>query len=307
MRINRRKFLTIAGIAGLGATGIGTLLANDRGSQELAVARPQSPLLLRFAAIADTGSGNIHQYAVGRAIAKYHQQYPLDLVIMAGDNIYNRGEIEKIDSAFNLPYQELRRRGLKFYACLGNHDVRTDNGDRQVVYPEFNMQGQRYYTYTKGNDDVQFFVLETNALSNPAAPDREAQLTWLDRELGDSKARWKIVYGHHNMYSAGVYGINQVMVRDVTPILQKHQVRLWINGHDHNYQRSLPLSGTTYLVCGGGGATLYPIQPQPWTAFAQSIHSFGVVEVYRDSILISGIDSNNREIDQGLVPWSLES
>jgi 3',5'-cyclic AMP phosphodiesterase CpdA len=299
MSINRRQFLTIAGLTGLGAVGLSTLIFADRGNNTPTVPRPQSPLLLRFGAIADTGSGNIHQYAVGRALAKYHQQSPLDLVIMAGDNIYNRGEMEKIDSAFNLPYQELRQRGLKFYACLGNHDVRTANGDRQVVYPEFNMQGKRYYTYTQG--DVQFFVTETNALSNPDAPDREEQLAWLDRELGKSKARWKIGYGHHNVYSAGVYGVNQVMVRDLTPILQKHKVRLWINGHDHNYQRTQSIGGTTYLVCGGGGASLYPVQPQPWTAFAKSVYSFGIVEVYQDSIFIAGIDSNDREIDRGLV------
>jgi hypothetical protein len=91
------------------------------------------------------------------------------------------------------------------------------------------------------------------------------------------------------------------MVRDLTPILQKHKVRLWINGHDHNYQRSQSIAGTTYLVCGGGGATLYPVKPQPWTAFAESVYSFGVVEVYRDGIFITGIDSKNREIDHGLV------
>jgi len=39
---------------------------------------------------------------------------------------------------------------------------------------------------------------------------------------------------------------NKLMEKDVTPILKKHKVRLWINGHDRNYQRSIPIDGTTY-------------------------------------------------------------
>jgi 3',5'-cyclic AMP phosphodiesterase CpdA len=241
----------------------------------------------------------MNQYAVGRSMAQYHEKQPFDTILMAGDNIYTNGEFSKINSVFALPYKDLRSRGVKFYAALGNHDVRSENGNREVNYPEFNMQGKRYYTHTHG--DVRFFALESNALVNPNAPDRDAQLAWLDRELAASKARWNIVYGHHNVYSAGHYGINQVMVRDIAPILKKHNVKLFINGHDHNYQRSKPIDGTTYMVCGGGGASLYPVTAQTWTAYAKSTHSFGIVEVYQDQIVLTGIDSRGKILDRGLV------
>jgi hypothetical protein len=155
-----------------------------------------------------------------------------------------------------------------------------------------------------GQGDVRFFVLNTNDLVNPKSPERVQQLDWLDRALAASTAKWNIVYGHHNIYSAGVYAVNTIMEKDVTPILKKHKVRLWINGHDHNYQRSKPIDGTTYLVCGGGGAGLYPVKAQDWTAFAQSVHSFGIVEVYQDQILLTGIDRNGAIIDRGLVNFT---
>jgi 3',5'-cyclic AMP phosphodiesterase CpdA len=304
MSTNRRRFLIGAGLTGLGLAAGGKLLFdpiepnsfNDRLS---ATPTPKSKLLHRFAVVADTGSGNINQYAVGRALARYHQKSPFDRILLAGDNIYTNGEFSKIKEAFAIPYKDLLDRGVKFYASLGNHDVRSENGDAQVAYPQFNMQGKRYYTH--GTKDVKFFVLETNAIVDPSAADRTAQLEWLDRELGASKAKWNIVYGHHNIYSAGVYKINAVMERDVTPILKKHQVKLWINGHDHNYQRSQPIDGITYLVCGGGGATLYPVEAQSWTAFAQKVHSFGVVEVYADQLLITGLNSKGEIIDRGAV------
>ena len=301
MGTNRRQFLTAAGLTGLGMAGMGKWLAGDLLElQAVSAAQPpKSRLLKRFAVLADTGTGSLQQYAVGRALAEYQQKNPFNTVILAGDNIYTNGEFEKIKPVFRDPYQDLLGRGVKFYASLGNHDVRTENGDLQVAYPDFNMQGQRYYTH--GGGGVQFFVLDSNSLVNRLAPERVAQIDWLDRALGASQARWKIVYGHHNVYSAGVYGINQVMQTDITPILKKHKVKLWINGHDHNYQRSQPIDGTTYLVCGGGGAKLYPVKPQSWTAFAQSVHSFGIVEVYQNQILLTGIDSYGRTIDRGIV------
>jgi UDP-2,3-diacylglucosamine pyrophosphatase LpxH len=300
MSTNRRQFLIVSGLAGLGLAGVGKFLSDSFSHDPVAaVPIPKSTLLLRFAVMADTGSGDTKQYAVGRSIAQYHQKNPFNTILMAGDNIYTNGEFSKISSVFALPYKELRDRGVKFYAALGNHDVRSENGNREVSYPEFNMQGKRYYTHTHG--DIRFFALETNALVNPDAPDRNAQLAWLDRELAASKAKWNIVYGHHNIYSVGHYGINQVMVRDVTPILKKHQVKLYINGHDHNYQRSNPIDGTTYLVCGGGGASLYPVKAQSWSAFSKSTHSFGIVEVYQDQIILTGIDSRGQIIDRGLV------
>lgn len=300
MSTNRRQFLIGAGLAGLGLAGGGKLIADRQLDDSLAdAATPKSPLLQRFAVVADTGTGDIRQYKVGRALARYHAQKPFDTVLLAGDNIYTNGEFSKIKEVFAIPYQDLLNRGVKFYACLGNHDVRSDNGTQQVAYPQFNMQGKRYYTHGKG--DVQFFVTETNEIVNVNSPDRAKQLAWLDRSLSASKAKWKIVYGHHPIYSAGVYDNNPVMQRDVAPILVKHKVKLWLNGHDHNYQRSIPIDGVTYLVCGGGGAHLYPVFPQSWTAFAQQVHSFGVVEIYADRILITGVNSKSEIIDRGVV------
>jgi 3',5'-cyclic AMP phosphodiesterase CpdA len=316
MSTNRRQFLVGAGLTGFCLAGAGKLLSERVNSADektpssssaggesenlaAAVAIPKTKLLQRFAVIADTGSSTKNQYAVGRAMTDYHKQHPFDTVLMVGDNIYNNGEISKIKAAFEIPYADLLQRKVKFYAALGNHDVRTDNGDRQVEYAQFNMQGKHYYTHGRG--EIGFFVLETSSLVDPQSPTRVKQLEWLDRELTASKAKWKIVYGHHNIYSAGRYPDNAAMKKDISPILKKHKVRLWINGHDHNYQRWAPIDGTTHLVCGGGGATLYPILEPDRAAFARSVHSFGIVEVYQDQILLTGIDIQGQIIDRGLV------
>jgi Calcineurin-like phosphoesterase/Iron/zinc purple acid phosphatase-like protein C len=313
--ISRRQFITISGLAGLGAIGAGALSLSQR-SESIPALAPGKPLF-RFGVLADTGTGSMQQYAVGKALFQQHQARALNMVLLAGDNIYNNGEFEKIKAYFATPYEALLKSGVKFYATLGNHDARADvcgneRGEHcaatsnqpirneQVTYPPFNMGGQRYYTFKQG--DLQFFATETNSLGNPNSPTRDAQLQWLDRELGQSKAKVKVVFGHHPLYSVGRYGNNATLIKDVQPLLEKHKVNLWIDGHDHNYQRSKPINGVTYVVAGGGGAGLYKIESQPdWSAYAKSVHSFATIDVYADRLIVTGIDSQGTVLDRGTV------
>lgn len=309
MAIKRRVFLLLSGLAGLGAFGFGRWLGQRANAVYRSPAAPAAAppeltpgqlaaqpkeLLLRFVATADTGSGDRNQFAVGAAMAQYHQQAPYNLVVLAGDNIYNDGEISKIRDVFEAPYAAIRQRGVQFRACLGNHDIRTANGDPQVAYAGFNMP-DRYYTFQQNG--VQFFALDTNGNAN-----WDAQLSWLEQALKQSQARWKIVFGHHPVYASGVYGPNPEFIRTFTPLFQKYGVQLYINGHEHHYERTQPIAGTTYLITGHGGASLRAVGQHDWTAYAVSRHGFSAVEVYRDRIEIQGIGIDQQVFDRGVIP-----
>ena len=313
MSIKRRQFLVLSSLSGLGLAVLAKLFQNQTAQSTnvkqsdttnlLSQSAPSTSAdalrnpaggqpLLRFVSVADTGTGATGQYGVAAAMTRYHQLNPYDLVILAGDNIYNNGEIEKIGAVFEQPYQALLQQGVKFQAVLGNHDIRTDNGDPQVRYSAFNMPG-RYYTFRRG--DVHFFALDTN---NNA--DWNVQLPWLEQELSRSDAPWKIVFGHHQIYSSGVYGLNQPFIQTLTPIFQKYGVQLYINGHDHHYERSQSIKGTTYLICGAGAGTR-PVGRSQWTAHSAQQLSFAAYEVYSDRILVSGIGTDNQVFDQGII------
>lgn len=300
MPLKRRHFLALSSFSALGLTFLIDKFKKTKTSSSVSVehvnsiayaSTPEIPL--RFVSVADTGTGDKGQYAVAGAMTRYYQQKPYNLVILAGDNIYNNGEIEKINAVFERPYQKLLQRGVKFQACLGNHDIRTANGEPQVRYLNFNMAG-RYYTF--GQDLVQFFALDTNHNA-----DWKTQLTWLDKELSRSKAPWKIVFGHHQIYSSGHYGLNQPFIKTLTPIFQKYGVQLYINGHDHHYERTRNINGITYLTCGAGAGTR-PIVTSEWTAHAQSKLSFAAFDLYSDRLEISGIDTKSVIFDKGIIP-----
>jgi 3',5'-cyclic AMP phosphodiesterase CpdA len=298
MRLQRRQLLILGGLSGLGLAFVGKSLSRPVTSPpEFAKIVPTAlkpaskDVILRFVAIGDAGAGDKNQFAVGKAMAQYHQSHPYSLVVMAGDNIYTNGEMEKIGSAFEQPYQELLKRGVRFQAALGNHDIRTANGELQVQYPAFHMKG-RYYTYREKS--VQFFVLDTN--------NWRSQLTWLEAELKRSDAPVKIVYGHHPIYSSGLYGSNPEMIKAFTPLFKQYQVQLYMNGHEHNYERTQPIDGTTYLITGHGGASLRSVGRNEWTAYSTSRFGFSAIEVYPDRLEIQGIGTDGLVYDRGSVP-----
>ncbi|MBD2438212.1 metallophosphoesterase [Nostoc sp. FACHB-110] len=298
MNLKRRQFLFLGSLGAIGTGFLGWTLARHNNYIDdwaaIAAKPTKKDLLLRFVSVADTGTGAKGQYAVAEAMNFYHQQNPYNLVILAGDNIYNNGEIEKIGAVFERPYQALLKKGVKFQACLGNHDIRTDNGEPQIKYPGFNMQGKRYYTFRR--HQVQFFALDTNSNA-----DWKKQLPWLEQELSRSNTPWKVVFGHHPIYASGVYGKNPEFIKTFTPLFQKYGVQLYINGHEHHYERTTSINGTTYLITGGGAGTR-PVGHSEWTEYSASSLSFAAYEVYPDRIEVRAIGTDKRVFDQGIIP-----
>ncbi|MBR8832633.1 MAG: metallophosphoesterase [Stigonema ocellatum SAG 48.90 = DSM 106950] len=300
MNLKRRQFLFLSSLSTIGALGfLGCVARQSSKKADIAASTPaiassaaKNDLLLRFVSVSDTGTGDKSQYSVAQAMNLYHSKNPYDLVILAGDNIYNNGEMEKIGEVFERPYAPLLKQGVKFQACLGNHDIRTKNGDQQVKYPAFNMNG-RHYTFRR--DKVQFFALDTN---NNA--DWKNQLVWLEQELSRSDAPWKVVFGHHPVYASGVYGSNPTFIKIFSPLFAKYGVQLYINGHEHHYERTRSINGTTYLISGAGAGTR-PVRRSAWTEYSAAKLSFAAYEVYTDRIEVSAIGTDNRLFDQGVV------
>lgn len=282
--MKRRDFLTATGLTGLGLS----LISHKLLAQQPTIEQP----LLRFVAIADTGTGNEGQYAVAHAMKVYSEKNPFSLVLLAGDNIYNEGEMEKIKNVFEKPYQPLLSQNIPFHAVLGNHDIRTNNGDDQVSYPMFNMPG-RYYTFSQ--EQVDFFALDTNVNA-----DWETQLKWLEENLAKSQKPWKIVFGHHPLYSSGMHGTDEALIAKLEPLFSKYQVSLYICGHDHNYERTVPIQKTTYIITGAGCSTR-PVQRSPWTAYSEAKLSFTAYEVYENRIETKAIGIDNKMFDQGKI------
>lgn len=320
MPFKRRRFLTLVGLSGFGIGSLHSqaqsqcLSTSKRSDQAFQHTKPSTKPLLQFIAVGDAGTGQRSQSEVAKSMMRYRQTHPFPLVLLAGDNIYEGGKIHKVKSVFEQPYKDLLQEGVKFHAVLGNHDIRSNQGKAQIQYPGFNMQG-RYYTFSHA--PVQFFALDTNPGQH-----WPTQLKWLEAALAQSQAPWKIVIGHHNIYSSGFHSFIQRLVNKIgtlrekikvypfladhlTPLFAKYDVQLYINGHEHHYERTLPINGTTYLTCGTGGAQLRPTKRSSWTAFSTSQFGFAAFDVFEDRIMIKGIGVDCNSFDRGTVARQL--
>lgn len=228
---------------------------------------------IRVLAFGDFGNGSEQQKEVAAAMQRYHQTQPFDFAITLGDNFYSVGMESPTDPRWKTWWNELYDPlGIKFYVSLGNHDWGSaDSPAAEVLYAQSSPSWRlpaTYYTFTAGA--VQFFALDTNEIP-------EAQMAWLKEELAKSRAIWKLVYGHHPIYSAGTHEDNPRLVKQLLPVL-KDRADIFLAGHDHDLQHLKPEGGVQFFVSGGGGAGIRQPKPGPRSLFAKGVHGFSVVE-----------------------------
>jgi len=239
----------------------------------------------------DNGTGDEPQYDIGRQMVTARSRFPFDLVIMLGDNMYGGQSPSDFVKKFEQPYAPLLAAGVKFQACLGNHD-RPEN----VNYKHYNMNGQRYYTFARGN--VRFFALDSTQMD-------QRQVEWVDGALGDAKEDWKICYFHHPLYSNAARHGSSVDLRVLLePIFVQRGVNVVFTGHDHVYERVKPQKGIYYFVTGSAGqlrrGNMRP-NPDETAAYFDQDQSFMLVEIAGDEMYFETISRTGKTVDSGMA------
>ncbi len=221
---------------------------------------------IHVVAFGDYGSGSPQQAAVASAIAQRNASLPFDLGITLGDNFYFCGVRSVNDPKWQTRWEDMYTPlGFPFYAALGNHDyghppiicpMQKSSPEAEVAYTAHSQSWRmpaRYYTFKSG--PVLFIAIDTEGWS-------AEQLEWIKATLAasanDRDIKWRIVYGHHPIYTSGVH-LNErrisVLRVQLLPILKAAHVDAYICGHDHDLEH-LRSDGMEFLICGGGGAKL---------------------------------------------------
>jgi tartrate-resistant acid phosphatase type 5 len=247
---------------------------------------------VRVLAFGDFGTGSPAQVALAKTIASYHQRRPLDLALTLGDNFYSVGMESPSDPRWQTQFEQLYGAlGITFYPALGNHDWgHPDSPAAEILYSgkttTWKMPAS-YYTFTAG--PVQFFALDTQSATS------DKQLAWLDTELGRSQSRWKVVYGHHPIYSGGNYEDRPDLISRLLPILQG-RADVYLAGHDHNLQALRPDGNLHFYIAGGGGAGLYDLRPYERSIFASRANGFAVIDGDDQQLTVSLVDSTGQAV-----------
>jgi len=269
----------------------GAILVLPAAAQKITL--PQAKGSVRFAVIGDSGSGERLQYETADRLRLAHQQFPFEFALMLGDNIYGSKTPRDFAKKFELPYKPLLDNKVAFYASLGNHDVPEEQS-----YKLFNMGGQRYYSFKRGN--VRFFALDSNYMD----PD---QLAWLTAQLQNSTDDWKIAFFHHPLYSsARAHGSSLELRGILEPLFEKYGVQVVFSGHDHVYERMTPQKGIAYFTEGSSGQ-LRPGDIRGAAFTAKSFDTdctFILMEIAQNDLYFETISRTGETVDSGKITRS---
>jgi hypothetical protein len=166
--------------------------------------------------------------------------------------------------------------------AIGNHEY--DGG--AAGYFDYWDNIPHYYSYNVAG--WHFISLDSTSQFNQLVPDKP-QYDWLVGELTDNTAVCTLVYFHHPRYSVGPQGDTDYM-NAIWELLAQHGVDIVLTGHDHSYQRWVPLDGAgapdpwgmTQFVVGTGGhgvQNFVRTDPRMVIGFGQGLAAFGALRL----------------------------
>ena len=249
----------------------------------------EDPPMLRLAALGDVGYSGRRAEATGETAAALEEQQEYDVLLLLGDNVYPAGDPARLGETVFGPLAPVLDGGTRLVAILGNHDVVEGHGDAQAR--ALGMPGR---WYAARFPDVLIVALDSTQVAS------ETQRDWLEATLASATETWRIVVVHHPPYSAGYQGSNLAVRRAYTPLFERFGVQLVLSGHDHDYQRSRPIRGVTYVVTGAASETRRT-GSKAFTAFSTSWHSFADVAVFDGRLIVRGVNQDVRMFDEVAV------
>lgn len=288
---------------------------------ERAAAKTTTPSVT-FCMIGDWGRGTPAQHDVAAAMGRAAARSGVSSVLAVGDNFYDAGVTSIDDPLWLSMYEHVYTHPalqVPWHAMLGNHDY-TSNPQAQVDYsrrsPRWRMPA-RYYRVEDANmvaAGVDIFVVDTvpfvkSYSRDPNSPrarnivgqDTDAQIAWLDGALSASRARWKLVAGHHTLHSGGsAHGDTVELIERLKPLLLRHKVQAYLAGHDHDLQH-IRRDGLDMIQC-GAGMEARPVKPIEGTIYCLAEPGFGLVTIAGDTATIEFRNRSGAPLYQGSIP-----
>jgi len=300
--------------------GVACVVVGCRSTGNSDLTNPQ-PNTVNMLVIGDWGvKGLLHQQAVANQMERYARTNQPYCVISTGDNFYPTGVTDVTDSQWQESFEHVYsgpHLQIPFKAILGNHDYEhTANPLAEIAYTKQSSRWQmpsRYFTEVVPIDaktNLRLIYLDTNPFINEyrqnqaefpglAQQDTQRQLNWLDSTLRNSVEPWKIVVGHHPIYSVGTdHGNQPELLNSLQPILTKYNVQLYLCGHTHTLQHISTGGKTDYIISGGGGAPLGNVSTSPSARFSTAQGGFAALSITSDSLDLRFINSSGDQIYQ---------
>ena len=294
---------------------------------------------LRVVSIADMGYGNLSDDTVAAITRLATADPPLvDVIIHNGDVGYADGDMHHWD-VFMRKIEPIASR-VPYMVSPGNHEFwfNFTAFKKRFSMPSADEPDGMFYTFSIGTGvaaavpAVRFISMDTESALDFAqitAP----QLAWLKGVLppqsssAPTRPRWTMAYGHRPLYCSqtggqDIPGGNKVLQGRVEATLDDGGVDIVVQGHVHDYERSLPMrngqpvamnysspTAPVYVVNGAAGNREdndhapgnAPWSPPGGVGRAHAV-SYGVITITTSALKWEQIRSNDsRSIDEWTI------
>jgi len=287
----------------------------------------KEPAALNFIAMGDWGrNGADHQKQVAKQMGITASDVKAQFIISTGDNFYPSGVISPQDPSFKYSFEDIYTDfslQWDWYVILGNHDYKS-NPDAQVAYSKISRRWKmpaRYFSKKfpiNGdlNSQVLIAFIDTNPLipefyknaeygPNVKGQDTTAQKRWLAKTLEDKdpSIKWKIVVGHHPMYTGGsrTDGYDTKAIRSsLKPMLDRYGVDVYLTGHEHSLQYLKP-EGKTHHFISGAASEKTPVKLIPDAQMVASEYGFMLFSVTNNQLRVQVLNDEGYIIYNTLI------
>jgi acid phosphatase type 7 len=274
-------------------------------------------------AFAVTGDSRNHQENAWAISQRRIRELGAELQLFSGDAVVIgaiQGDWDQFfsvtDDAFSV--QDLLAR-TPLMPVNGNHDALAVNYVAQFALPQHRSPGERaqgkeWYSFDYGN--AHFVMLNDSVDDNAVISG--AQADWMRQDLGAvdrEKTPWVFAVHHRPFHTClSTHSPDTSLRAAWQPIFDEFEVDIVFNGHNHVYERSVPIrgleggqgvlapagangvpvitdgrpSGTLYVVSAGVGAPMYPVSSEcAFTQHAVSERNYTRVELDDRTITVT--------------------
>ncbi|MDO5655307.1 MAG: metallophosphoesterase [Flavobacteriaceae bacterium] len=262
-----------------------------------------------FTAIGDWGrNGYYNQKETGSILGETMNHIGGDFIVSVGDNFYPHGVGSTQDHHWLVSFENVYEHPgtwEDWYVILGNHDY-NGNVQAQIDYSQISRRWHmpdRYYSKTieDGNNKILLLFIDTNPFvdsylkhpekkySDVDAQDKNKQMTWIQKTLSESDAHWKIVIGHHQLFTGGRRENADNSVRtQLLPLFKQQNIDLYICGHEHHLEYGV-YEGIHQIIS-GAGSSVRVYNGTEGSVFGKSIQGFATVAITQEAINFNFID-----------------
>lgn len=275
-----------------------------------------------FLVMGDFGrNGQYFQKEVAEQMGKAAMTLGTKFTVAVGDNFYPNGVQSTADNQWNSSFEDIyTNHGLheNWYVALGNHDYRG-NIQAQIDYSKVSRRWKmpaKYYSKTFELEDgnkLLMVVMDSNPFidsyykkdsdmyENIIAQDTTAQKKWLIETLdsADKSIKWKIVVGHHPLYSGGKRKENpdtKKFEQKFAALFDKYKVDAYLCGHEHDLQVIKPKGRYTTQFLSGSACEIRPTGNREGTLFAASEPGFMAFSVTDKKLVVQAVNEKGKII-----------